>query len=264
MSEEQVAQVNLSGELTLPKKRGRKPGVPTARKKVVRLARFDLDAIRIIMAGKSVDALCLELGVDANEAAARLDALVESGYLVKSEKGYKLGVDGYNKVGYKLRSKERVEKGVVKGNAPESILSRQDTGKVDLGEMLRAGAPTAKIEAPPYVKPVVQTSIPGINSQKKKESQSVPPIPVALHEEKEKHVRAEEKDLCELCKGNFKVGGKDSNPKYAHCVCGVAYHRDCYESLIENNGKCIACGKKLPVLLEKGGEDAMKGLKNAF
>ncbi len=248
MSDEQTALVGV------PKKRGRKPGLAAAKKKL-RLGRFDLDAIRIIMAGKSLYDLCLELGVDEKEAETRLTELVEANYLVKGEKGFRLGLAGYNKIGFKLVRKKFVES--TGRNAVPLQDSRREE-KMDLGEMLRLGAPKneKKMEAPPYVSHEQA-------SYSKKEKPAEKTVEKPAEPAMQKSV-ASDKDCCELCKAAFKVGGKDNAPKFAHCVCGVAYHKDCYESLVEEGGKCISCGKKLSTVLDKSGEDAVKGIKTMY
>ena len=245
MSEEQQALVDL------PKKRERKPGAGA--KKKIKVTRFDLDAVRVLMIGKSLSDLCLELGVDSNEASRRLDELVVAGYLVKGDFGYKLGVEGYNKLGYKLLPKSKAQKQSQQGYEQE-----KHEEKIDLGEMLRLGAPKGKqMEAPPYVHTSVSPKREKALKQEEKPSEKAVEATIAP-------VEKASRECCELCKAAFKVGGKDSNPKYAHCVCGVAYHQDCYESLLENGGKCISCGKKLSAFLDKSGEDAVKGLKTVF
>ena len=156
-------QVSLSGvpssEQLVLKKRGRKPGsVVFVKKKSVRLGRFDLDALKAIMAGKSVDEISKSLGVDQLEASKRFQELVDAGYLVRSEGGFKLGIDGYNKIGFKLLKEPRkalatqfVSTPIMQEQKAENILSRQNTGKVDLGELLRIGAPQQKMVGPPFV-----------------------------------------------------------------------------------------------------------------
>ncbi len=72
-------------------------------------------------------------------------------------------------------------------------------------------------------------------------------------------------EACELCKANFKLAvAGDGNPKYGHCFCGAAYHKDCYESLAGNSGKCVRCGKKLKLELSKQSEEAVKEIKELF
>ncbi len=71
---------------------------------------------------------------------------------------------------------------------------------------------------------------------------------------------------CDLCKAGFKnsVSAVENFPKYGHCFCGAAYHKDCFEGIIEGDGKCVRCGKRLRLSLDRKSEDAVKGIKNAF
>lgn len=79
--------------------------------------------------------------------------------------------------------------------------------------------------------------------------------------------RAVKKDgsMCELCRGEFKVSLKEPKlAKFAHCVCGAAYHEDCYQSLIEGGAGCARCGRKLSTVLDRGSQEALKFVKDAF
>lgn len=71
---------------------------------------------------------------------------------------------------------------------------------------------------------------------------------------------------CELCRAPFLLSmGKDANPKYGHCFCGAPYHKDCYDSLLEGSGtRCVRCGKRLSLILDKVSEEAVKELKKLF
>jgi len=71
-------------------------------------------------------------------------------------------------------------------------------------------------------------------------------------------------EACELCKTKFKLAVAGGNPKYGHCFCGAAYHKDCYETLVDNGGKCVRCGKKLKLELSKQSEEAVKEIKEVF
>jgi len=80
-----------------------------------------------------------------------------------------------------------------------------------------------------------------------------------------KEGKYESEEKCDLCKAAFRLSlGKDNHPKYGHCFCGAAYHKDCYDSLLDNGGKCVRCGKKLVLMLDKQSEDAIKAVKQLF
>ncbi len=80
-----------------------------------------------------------------------------------------------------------------------------------------------------------------------------------------KEGRYESEEKCDLCKAAFRLSlGKDNHPKYGHCFCGAAYHKDCYETLLDNGGKCVRCGKKLVLMLDRQSEEAIKAVKKLF
>lgn len=72
-------------------------------------------------------------------------------------------------------------------------------------------------------------------------------------------------EVCELCKAPFKLSVKreENQPLYGHCFCGAAYHQDCYESLVES-GRCVRCGKKLELRLNRASQETTKQIKNLF
>ncbi|MFH1106473.1 MAG: hypothetical protein V1787_01110 [Candidatus Micrarchaeota archaeon] len=71
-------------------------------------------------------------------------------------------------------------------------------------------------------------------------------------------------EQCELCKAGFAVSVKkeDNNPKYGHCFCGAAYHKDCFEAILEGEKKCVRCGRKLALSLDVKAEEAVSGIKD--
>ena len=71
-------------------------------------------------------------------------------------------------------------------------------------------------------------------------------------------------EACELCKARFKVGGRNAAPKFGHCFCGAAYHKDCYETVSDDGGACLRCGRKLVLRFDKNAQEAFKEIKDAF
>jgi hypothetical protein len=71
-------------------------------------------------------------------------------------------------------------------------------------------------------------------------------------------------DTCELCKSGFMISVKEEehNPKFGHCFCGAPYHKDCYEGIMEGDGKCIKCGRKLGSGSDFKVEDAFKAIRD--
>ncbi|MBI3588310.1 hypothetical protein HY095_03885 [Candidatus Micrarchaeota archaeon] len=71
-------------------------------------------------------------------------------------------------------------------------------------------------------------------------------------------------EKCELCKAAFTLHVSGGNPKYGHCFCGAAYHRDCYDEMLGNKLGCARCGKELEIILDRHSRESMRGIKNAF
>ena len=71
---------------------------------------------------------------------------------------------------------------------------------------------------------------------------------------------------CELCQAPFRlsVNALENNPKYGYCFCGAAYHKDCYEHLVNSQNSCVRCGKKLQIRMDKASEDAVRAIKKLF
>ncbi len=73
--------------------------------------------------------------------------------------------------------------------------------------------------------------------------------------------------VCALCKQPFTPLSPDGkgNPVFGYCFCGAAYHKDCYLALLEtNDGRCVNCGRKLVMVLDKNTEKQLKNIKNLF
>ena len=73
-------------------------------------------------------------------------------------------------------------------------------------------------------------------------------------------------EICELCRDKFSISVKPSenNPKYGHCFCGAAYHRDCYEGILQTDSRCVKCGRKLVLAMDLKAEEAVKEIQDAF
>ncbi|MBU1197634.1 hypothetical protein KJ765_03920 [Candidatus Micrarchaeota archaeon] len=74
----------------------------------------------------------------------------------------------------------------------------------------------------------------------------------------------EKRESCELCKGTFvtSVNSAKNRPKYGHCFCGAAYHKDCFEAIVQGDKHCINCGRKLALALDMKAEEAVKDLED--
>jgi hypothetical protein len=69
-----------------------------------------------------------------------------------------------------------------------------------------------------------------------------------------------------LCKTGFSasVRPSESHPKYGHCFCGAAYHKDCYDAILEGEKRCLDCGRKLVLAVDLKSQEAIGALKDAF
>jgi len=275
--------VERAPNLLEKKKRGRKP--------VFKPTQFDLDLIHLIREGTaSPDELLWSLGIARSELVQRLELLKEEN-LVAEEKdasGSKFGltVNGYNFYASKGAKKVSLKKsftGEVKlqkhkkserhedANALQSQKHVNDflattevvdlggkLGKMDLEEIMKRYGPSSEqrdkflrqkaneVGGQVPVQQQAKTQLPPQNQQP----------PSALRESTE---------LCDLCKSDFKLSM--NNPelaKYGHCFCGAAYHKDCYDSLLSDGAKCIRCGKKLFLIVDKQSREAIGGLRDAF
>ncbi|MBI5036548.1 hypothetical protein HZC09_04345 [Candidatus Micrarchaeota archaeon] len=239
VSESEQTGLTQSDAERKPRKKARKAG----RKKALKLSRFDKDVAKLIQSGvSSLSSLCLKLGVDRNAAKQRLDVLVEKGYLVLDGGNYGLGVEGYNRFAPKLKQ------------VREKTQEKQDDS-VDLSEVFSANVGVA-LEKPVPAK-VADVNLSELMKKGAPSSAAKPFLPA--------RPLGDNGEVCDLCRAGFKISVKDpSSGKFAHCVCGAAYHKDCYHALVDGGGKCARCGKKLPVILDKHGEESFKGIKDAF
>jgi hypothetical protein len=151
----------------------------------------------------------------------------------------------------------------------KKLLSASFTAKeeIDLEDAFKKGAPN---DSQPEKKEAKQKK----EREKEKEKEKTKPLEIdavatsktelkktleteVAKAEKGAAMRVGENEVCELCRAPFKigVGSTRSHPKYGHCFCGAAYHKDCYETLAtEQEGKCVRCGKKLKLALDARSE----------
>lgn len=225
-----------------------------SRSKAFRLNKFDKTVLDLVYRGEySLSRMRDFLHVDAKDFDKRVKTLVRQKLLIVDDSNpdfVRLSVKGFNKFSPAKPRKRREEK---KGEEkkPEvlaGVVSAPGSSK-DLKEFLTAstGAPAKRSS---------------FFIQRQQSKAQSPPLPSASHKP---FSRKKESDACELCKAGFSLSvNKKSNPKYGHCFCGAAYHKDCYETLSSDNGKCARCGRKLELILDKRGEEAVKGIKDVF
>ncbi len=195
-----------------------------------------------------------------------MNELVQRGYLAPDAQlvgVYRLGIEGYNKYGSLKLKPAAYEASKKTEERPPVASSASSTVPAHLSAVLSSplpAAPVSRLSRPPAAP--LPSSAPS-------------PMPKARSEMDLAEMLAKgapggrpvKKDgsMCELCRGEFKVSIKEPKlAKYAHCVCGAAYHEDCYQSLIDGGAGCARCGRKLAAILDRGSQEALKFVKDAF
>ena len=270
------------------KKRGRKP--------VFKPTQFDLDLLHLLRegTGNSVD-LIGHLGVAESELVERIRLLKAENLVTEENGNFHLTVNGYNfyttkwikKVSLKKsftgevkfqkhRRQERREEAIAAPSQKHvnDFLSSTEVvdlggklGRMDLEEIIRRYGPTAE-QRDRFIEQKVGevTQKPQMSVQPQRPVQ-VERQPQVSSRSVEQQPRASESpvDVCDLCKSDFKLSMANADlAKYGHCFCGAAYHKECYDSLLGDSAKCIRCGKKLFLIIDKQSRDAMSKLKDAF
>jgi len=244
-----------------------------------KLSKFDKALLELISGGVyKVEHLGVKLHVDPRELRKRLDELAASSLIVYDEDGAlaRLGIEGFNALPAKPKRRKAAKK------KAETVVAQPVAGAKPV-------EPLAEIKPPVEATPVVPAMRVSPKTDEEKEGlpvasdamdlaellkQGAPKGRAAAAKVREPPlVRTEAKPLtqggeevCELCKAKFSlsVSGKGQHPKFGHCFCGAAYHKDCYESLISSTKKCVRCGKKLELYLDKRSEEAVKALRDVF
>lgn len=251
----QTRLASSSGPLAEPLKKIKKP----KRLRKLKLESFDQDLLKLIRRGtQNFQDIVLMLGVNPQETLLRVNLLKEHGFVIENEAQGKLSltVKAYNEFKPKTlelstEKKSRQVKTTLepaKTSVMEQIREQpqrtaaQASGKIDLMELLEKGAPR------------------GQNVELLKKAPSSQQAQTA---QPEKNVSAG-KETCQLCKEEFKLSMVGSRPKYGHCFCGAAYHKDCYEGILSADGKCVRCGRKLEFELLKETRDEIHKIKSVF
>ncbi len=244
----------------------------TIQKKLVtpkfKLTKFDKELLKSIVNGNDkIEGLLAEFSISKNELVSRIDELVKVDLLSMENEHIKLTIKTYNT----FRIKKSVKNNLQNRNTTstidneqlqikEKVIENQEKPKqisIDLNELLRRGAPTKNPN---------DNLMQSVQNVEKKESQSHN-INEESNRESQKSSeikQTETSELCQLCKETFKLSMTDSRPKYGHCFCGAAYHKDCYEGILVADGKCIRCGRKLELELQKETKDELKKIRGMF
>lgn len=251
---------NPSSQKTLSKPKGRARSA-----KKLKVTKFDKDLVKLIQSGHvRFTEWCQMLGVDETAARTRVNELVQRGYLAPDAQlvgVYRLGIEGYNKYGsLKLKSAKDSSKVVPEEKTILPALPALTSTRPSLSSSL----PAASSRLPSA--PVQRFDDDGALTECLPKARSEMDLAEMLAKGAPGG-RAVKKDgsMCELCRGEFKVSVKEPKlAKYAHCVCGAAYHEDCYQSLFEGGAGCARCGRKLAAILDRGSQEALKFVKDAF
>jgi len=156
---------------------------------------------------------------------------------------------------------ERVEEKREAGNTIIEIPGQAEHEKVDLQELLARGAP----KAPSFFAKRMQEK--AVRQKKQQEKPSAPITPTQSTQSPSSTQPSSEKnsvEKCVLCKADFVLAVSGGNPKYGHCFCGAAYHKDCYDGVLQTVGECVQCGKTLDIILDKESLEEVKKIKGVF
>ncbi|MFQ5405580.1 MAG: hypothetical protein ACE5DI_00270 [Candidatus Micrarchaeia archaeon] len=263
----------------------------TRKKKSSKLTRFDEDLLALVKQGKNTQfELLTQLMIDPSEFTERIGVLTKQKLLVRDAIDaniIRLGIEGYNHLRQleDKREKKARKKTTVTPTAPTQNLQPpvirtlpQKHSEEKIGLL-----PSEAIEKNAFTMGLDSDKIPAKQTTQKKEK-AIQSNGIPLEELLEKYgptkqlkafggakavkqlVEDSQTGTCELCKAPFKlsVNASESRPKYGHCFCGAAYHKDCYESLAHENSQCIRCGKNLKISLDKKSEEAVKTIKKLF
>ncbi len=256
-------------------KRGRKPGSATARK--FKATKFDKDLVKLIQSGmvRFTD-WCQALGVDETQARARVNALVEKGYLAPDAQlvgVYRLGIEGYNKYGSikkqapALAPVVQVRSDVAAPSAferpPAKVAAVEKKEKPQFVSLPAASSPSAR--TPSASTGPRRFDDDGALTEEIPKARNEMDLAEMIQRGSPLNKRKVDAERCELCRGEFKYSIKEPKlAKFAHCTCGSAYHEDCYNSLVDGGAGCARCGRKLTAVLGQSSQDSLKDIKDAF
>lgn len=272
-------------------------------KKKFKLATFDKEVLKLVYDGVTKDAALQErTRVDENQFRERIEELIDENLLVRSaDLQLRLGIEGYNTFIEKIKPKDKPQLNtelkqkieisdekakpihITHAKPAETILPAGQekitelvdiegkVGRMDLEEIIKKYGPTNDQKnrymqklAPVTPQTTQITKLPAKQIQElpAQAAQKTQPVQLITQTNMES---TNSSDLCELCKAPFilKVGD-ETQSKYGHCFCGAAYHKDCYDTILDDSRLCIRCGKKLMLLLNKNSRETLNELRDAF
>jgi len=154
---------------------------------------------------------------------------------------------------FENREKKQSEIMVLPENGKQSSEEKpSESERVDLSEMLARGAP----------KPGEEFSKPA--QKARRSDKTVAEITIPTSQNPGGAPGQPQGEKCVLCRTDFVLSVGGGNPKYGHCFCGAAYHKDCYQGVLETSFECIQCGKKLEIIRNKASLDEVRKIKDVF
>jgi len=281
------------------KARAAKAAPAKASKLPKKLLHFDIDLLEAVKSGNNTqDKLLLLTGVDPFQFGQRADFLCAKGFLCRDSANpgvFRLGIAGYDEL---AKRKVAEEKKFRKAGAPstpqvaETATQNSQEPISSISKLTEKDSPLVYLPGPEH-KPAKQTDIDLFELLRKgspkngngngtaaKIQTAIEAAPVGQQMPFEKQVetlggrdavkemieKTTQSGVCELCQAPFhlSVNASENNPKYGYCFCGASYHKDCYEHLVNTQGTCIRCGKKLQIRMDKASENAVRAIKKLF
>lgn len=265
-----------------------KPKPKAKRQKALKLRPFDKVLFAALHDGESnAMEISRRLNVDVNEFERRLTTLVNQKLIARDTSNpslVHLTIKGFEAYAPKPKVKKAEAAAEAKAEAkPEAKAEAQPKAEAKAARKTEAKEARQVPESQPAVKTEVLDLVEQQRQSKKRSTalpSAIPPVfqpvqnaqqPVAQSAQTTAPAAAAvaseavSDEKCQLCKKPFKLSmANASEAKYGHCFCGAAYHKDCYESLLENGSKCVHCGKKLRLILNKQSEEVVKSMRELF
>jgi hypothetical protein len=252
----------------------------------LKLERFDKKLLKLLeeKGESNCEELFKEFKIARQDFDKRLQTLAKNKLVYAADGKVVLGIKGFNALEARKKREKKKEKessgGQEKPQEKQDLTQKPLTTEKPLIE-------TKVFEIPAYARPSQQLvqpqsqAKPGTQEDDERISREVeeagimvvsstPPAPQSKQVEAQMAKINDEwrkaDEHCELCKAPFKLSANknDNMPLYGHCFCGAAYHKDCYEAITDNDGKCVRCGRMLKKVLDKTSVDLLKDLKSAF
>ena len=243
------------------------------RKQSGALGKFDKDLLQAVSEGvNGVADLRAKFRVADSEFDKRLALLTGKKLVLLAGDSVQLTVAGYNKLPKKREKKTTPAKPAPASSAGAAsqpafpLLPSPQIQEIPVpqAEVVFSPQPEEKIPAPSNVVDLAELLQKGAP---KDQSFFVKRQQEKMSGKRSQAAQAESngnEEKCELCKAPFKMAVRSGNPKYGHCFCGAAYHKDCYESVLSGNGRCVRCGKRMDLILDKQSEEALKRIRGLF